>query len=236
MISIVIPSRTIPNIQKGVRCIQHFEGGTRQDIRIVVVLDGIDIADPNLPVGKNGIGITYVLGRQPFVFSRNVNIGAAVHPESDLVIMNDDALLTVPGGITEMCEAMRRPENLKFGVISSKVFGAACNPRVISGTSSIVSTSMVSDAGPMVPFICVAIRREVWDRVGRLDEQFVDYGFEDDDFCRSCRTHGMRIGCYSGCIVDHGSIPSTFRNAGHCSLEPNRLRYLAKWGNHEGAQ
>lgn len=235
MISIVIPSKTVPNIQKSIRCIQHFESGTRQDMHVVVVLDGIDLLDPNLPVTKNGVHVSYVQGVQPFVFARNVNIGAHSHPDADLVVMNDDALLTVPGGITEMCLALRRPENLKFGILSSKVFGAACNPRVISGTTALFNTAMVMDAGHMVPFICVAIRREVWERVGHLDEQYVDYGFEDDDFCRSCRSRGLRVGCYTGCIVDHGSIHSTFRNAGHCSLEPNRLRYLAKWGNHEGA-
>lgn len=236
MISIVIPSRTRSNIRLSLRHIQHFEGGTRQDIRVVVVLDGISTNDPDLPAGTVGVPVSYVEGQHPFVFARNVNIGAHVHPEADLVIMNDDALLQAPGGITEMCEVLRRPENAEFGVMSSKVQGAACNPRVITATKARPERPMVMDVGVMVPFICVAIRREVWERVGHLDEQYVDYGFEDDDFCRSCRSRGMRIGCFTGCVVEHGSIPSTFRNRGHCPLEPNRLRYLAKWGNHEGAQ
>jgi hypothetical protein len=115
--------------------------------------------------------------------------------------------------------------------------GAACNGKILVPSRPHAEfPSIVQDAGKMVPFICVGFRRAVFNRVGGLDEQFVDYGFEDDDFCRSARTAGWKIGVLKSVAVNHEFLPSTYRSSGvHVSLEPNRLRYIQKWGDHEGA-
>lgn len=171
----------------------------------------------------------------PFVFAQAVNSAVRFATEDIIIVMNDDALLQTQNGLTKLAEAVH--SSPEYGVISAGVTGAACNGKILVPSRPHAEfPNTVQDAGKMVPFICVGFRRAVFNRVGGLDEQFVDYGFEDDDFCRSARTAGWKIGVLKSVAVNHEFLPSTYRSSGvHVSLEPNRLRYIQKWGDHEGA-
>jgi GT2 family glycosyltransferase len=56
---------------------------------------------------------------------------------------------------------------------------------------------------PMLAFFCAAIRREVWEEVGELDEGFGLGLFEDDDYCRRLRWAGLRLRVRSDAFVHH---------------------------------
>ncbi len=63
----------------------------------------------------------------------------------------------------------------------------------------------VSDAprhADWLSFACVMIRREVFEKVGLLDEGFFMY-FEDADFCRMARAAGFEVSCFPGARVVH---------------------------------
>ncbi len=64
----------------------------------------------------------------------------------------------------------------------------------------------------MLGFFCVAIRKEVIDSVGVLDENFGIGMFEDDDYCRRVIDSGYQLACMEDVFVLHkGSI--SFKNA-----------------------
>jgi len=74
----------------------------------------------------------------------------------------------------------------------------------------------------MLGFFCVAIRKEIIDSVGILDESFGLGMFEDDDYCLRVRLQGNRLACVEDVFVYHkGSI--SFSNAGIANL--NELFY-----------
>ena len=56
-------------------------------------------------------------------------------------------------------------------------------------------------------FYCVAMRRDVMEKVGLLDEKFGLGMFEDDDYCYRVRRSGYRLVINEGCFIFHkGSL------------------------------
>jgi len=47
------------------------------------------------------------------------------------------------------------------------------------------------------------IRRQVWEDLGGLDEQFYPIWFEDVDFCKRLRDHGYRVYYEPGAVAKH---------------------------------
>jgi GT2 family glycosyltransferase len=79
-------------------------------------------------------------------------------------------------------------------------------------------------------FVCVYIRRDVLNKLGPLDERFIAYGWEDNDYCRRALADGYKLGIYDPVQVEHGTLKSTFRGYGHCDMTYNQRIYEQKWG------
>jgi hypothetical protein len=81
-------------------------------------------------------------------------------------------------------------------------------------------------------FICVLIPRRTIDTVGMLDERFVGYGMDDDDYSLRVRKAGLKLGIYDGCFVDHSSLTSSFRGPAGAGGDflPNMKLFIEKWG------
>lgn len=243
-LSVVIPSRTVANLVPCVEAVRRSEPRAR----IIVVDDGLDFAaadarsqahcwlcdmDPTLRVP----------GEKPFNFSRNVNLGIKAAgdliyvttiggvPRSimgrdgdDVVILNDDAILHTPGGFSSLQKvAQDHPE---YGLVAS-----TCN-NVGNQNQWKQKTGLLRDEPRMVCFVAVLIPRRTLNQVGLLDERFVHYGCEDDDYCLRVRKAGLKIGIHDGCYVDHGSLHSSFRGAAGAggNFLPNLKLFIEKWG------
>ncbi len=93
-----------------------------------------------------------------------------------------------------------------------------------------------SVAMDMLGFFCVAMRRDVYEKVGDLDERFGLGYFEDDDYCRRVAAAG-----YAMCFVrdafvhhHHGASFKLLGKAAHAEIfERNRQKYEEKWGRWE---
>ncbi len=79
---------------------------------------------------------------------------------------------------------------------------------------------------------CVGMRREVYDRIGPIDEEFGVGMFEDDDYSHRARLAGFRVVCAEDVFVHH------FGQASFSKLEPseygalwkrNQARFEKKW-------
>lgn len=222
-LSVIIPSKTEANLVACVAAVRKHEPG----VRIIVVDD--------FPAGKRpkvAGGIEWRDGIHPFVFSRNINLGIA-GCDGDVVLLNDDAILETPGGFQLMQKFLA--ERKEYGLIA-----ADYKPKRLQKS--------FEDAPRMVPFICVLIPRRTIDQLkelergietypGLLDERFVGYGYEDNDYCLRVMSRArMKIGTLAGCRVYHpiynSKLKSTYRAESNrpLGLKLAREIYCAKWG------
>lgn len=215
----VILSKSIANLGPCLDAVRARE----PRVRLHVVDDGLAPNELNDVYYRQA---DIVLGQKPFVFARNANIGLRYAFESldtdAVVLLNDDALLETPQGFTKMYQQWERsPE---FGLIASSTNNVGNVNQHPKGASFIRVEHR------MLCFVCVLIPRSTWERVGPLDERFVHYGWEDNDYSRRVREAGLKLGISDRCFVDHGRLKSTFRGDHGADIEPNRKLYLEKWG------
>jgi GT2 family glycosyltransferase len=218
-LSVIIPSKTASNLIPCVEAVRKHEPAAR----VIVIDDGLDLAE------RGGRGwdcdVEIIAGKRPFIFARNCNLGIALAAGSDVVILNDDALLQTPGGFSVLQQAaVGHPE---YGVIASTANNV--------GNRNQWPQKQGLRADPrIVCFIAVLIPARTIETVGMLDERFTGYGHEDDDYCYRVRRAGLKIGIHDGCYVDHGSLRSTFRGDPRqpADLRVGRQIFIEKWGSY----
>ena len=71
-------------------------------------------------------------------------------------------------------------------------------------------------------FFCVAIKREVIDKIGLLDEIYTPGNCEDDDFCMRAIEAGFKLGIAKDCYIHH------FRSVTHKAMDLDYGELLAK--------
>lgn len=224
-LSVVIPSKNADNLVPCVEAVRGCEPG----VRIIVVDDGLDLTKSDAahedhcwmcsvdPVHR-------IPGVKPFIFARNINIGINAAGRDDVVLLNDDALLMTPGGFSTMAAtAAERPD---LGLIAS-----SCN-NVGNPAQWPKNSGGLRDEPRMVCFVCVFIPRRTIDTVGLLDERYVGYGMDDDDYCWSVRKAGLKLAIDDRCFVDHKSLHSSYRGDPKTPADfiPNLRRFKEKWG------
>lgn len=225
-LSVVIPSRTVSNLIPCVRAIKAHEPEA-----FVYVVD--DLQDGSIEEACERLWVSDMRGEKPFVYARNCNLAIttaeALEGSSDVILLNDDAILETPGGFTAMQKAAEKhPE---YGIISSTT-NVAGNVDQYRRTRN--DEQALRDAGAKcVAFVCVLIPRRTLNTVGLLDERFTAYGWEDNDYCRRVRQAGLKVGIFDGCFVDHARLKSSYRGAANAAgdIGAGREIYRAKWGD-----
>lgn len=229
--SVVILSKLASNLIPCVRAVQRNEPDLAAT-RIIVVNDGARAeAEEEIP------GIWWTEGEKPFVFARNANRGIQIAEPDDVVLLNDDAILETPGGLTRLAQATEAHPGYglfaatcnnvgnpnQFRLNGGGIHGAGIRGGLLEG---------LRDEPRMVCFVCVYIPRRTIELIGLLDESFIGYGCEDDDYCLRVRRAGLKIGILDSCYVDHGSLRSSFRGAAGAGgdFRPNLQRFIQKWG------
>jgi GT2 family glycosyltransferase len=139
--------------------------------------------------------------------------------------MNDDAVLCTPSGFKALASiADMHPE---YGLVAA-VTNSAGNPNQFARSNVL----LVRDEPRMICFVCVYIPKTTIEKVGYLDERFVNYGMDDDDYSFSVRKAGRKLGISDSCFVDHLSLTSSFRGDPRTpsDFRLNMQLFIDKWG------
>jgi GT2 family glycosyltransferase len=90
-----------------------------------------------------------------------------------------------------------------------------------------------------VAFFCVALRRDLYENVGKLDEKYGIGFFEDDDYCMRAAKAGYRSVIVDDVFVHH-HLSASFADFGderrRILMERNRKIYEEAWGPWPGHQ
>lgn len=216
--TVIIPSKDLGNLVPCVKSVRQ----NAPEADIIVVDDGLD--EPHKYYFDN---VIFVPGEKPFCFPRNINIGILAAGDTDVILMNDDALLKTPGGFSTLASYSRTwPE---FGIIAAVSDGVG-NPN--QQPIKFFPSATIRSEPRMVCFVCVYIPRITLDMVGLLDERYTGYGLDDDDYCFSVRKAGLKLGICDACHMNHSSLTSTFRGHGReAPFTGNMKLFIEKWGH-----
>ncbi|TAN30989.1 glycosyltransferase [bacterium] len=174
-------------------------------------------------------------------FGAGCNQGAAAARGQALVFLNNDTLV-FDGWLEELLLPFADPTVGAVGPRSNSVSGHQIIqdiPYQGEGAAAIgefaqawkrAHAGQTSDCARLVGF-CLAIRSEVFTRIGGFDEAYGIGGFEDDDLCMKLRGAGLRL------VVAHGSF---VHHAGHATFDFNGIKwqhqvcnqelFVTKWG------
>jgi hypothetical protein len=103
----------------------------------------------------------------------------------------------------------------------------------VARARALARTEERTDVASLAMFCC-AMRREVYEAVGPMDERFKPALFEDDDYVLRVRALGYRVVCAEDVLVHHfgqatvGELAASGEYGG--TFHANRRRFEQKWG------
>lgn len=184
--------------------------------------------------------VRLILNEKNEGFARGNNIGLDAATGDYYVLLNDDVVVT-PGWLSTLIGHLQDPSVGMVGPVTNSS-GNETRIRVdyeeVEAMDRFAEEYTQAHAGEtfeisMLPFHCVALRREVFNQVGPLDERFGRGMFEDDDYALRLKREGYRLICAEDVFVHHWGSAS-FSRLGVSEywhlFDSNRQKFEEKWG------
>ena len=182
----------------------------------------------------------------PFNFSTINNLAAAQATGSLIGLMNNDLKVLEPDWLRRMVAYAVRPD---IGIVGAKLLHGDdtiqhAGVTLGIGTASHLYKSFPQDAAgrngrlvlpqdvSAVTAACLLMRREIWDEVGGLDEDF-PVAYNDIDLCLKVRDAGYRIVWVPDVLVYHLESQSRGRDVTpekRARLDQDKARLVERWG------
>jgi GT2 family glycosyltransferase len=185
--------------------------------------------------------LTVVLNDTNYGFAKANNQGIERSTGDYLVLLNNDTIVP-QGWLSRLLWHLRDPEVGLVGPFTNFAGNEArieapyrtwAEMEAFASENVWKSDQQVADIH-MLAMFCVAMRREVFEEVGPLDEQFGVGMFEDDDYSMRGRQAGYRIICAADVFVHHfgqAAFGKLIRSGDYDRLfDENRRKFEAKWG------
>ncbi len=234
---------TYNNIALNRLCIESIIRNTAYpDYEIVVVdnnsADGTQ--DYLLRLAEGRANVKVILNEKNEGFARANNQGISESCGHYIVLLNNDTVVP-PGWLTRLIFHLRDERVGLAGPVTNFAGNEAridVSYRSWAEMEDFAADRMRTNDGlvadiKMLAMFCVGFRRQVYDEVGPLDEQFGIGMFEDDDYSLRVKDKGYRVVCAADTFVHHFGQASFGKliESGQYDLifEENRRRFEAKW-------
>lgn len=154
-------------------------------------------------------------------FSHGVNVGVAAGTARFIIVLNDDAIVTEGWDTALLQDASPKTVGL-VGARSNFASGAQGNPAHVG-------------APPWLVFVCVALRRDVWNTIGQMDEETFDgFSSEDIDYSWRVKKAGLALKVSNAYVLHAGSRTLAAGHPTQEALAKNNAKYnqllVQKWG------
>lgn len=164
----------------------------------------------------------------------NKGIRAALADESHfdyVLLLNDDTLVNQPDFLDRLLEPFLKFESV--GVTSPMTNYASHKHQDIKHWPDQKPHNRFMETFDLI-YVCVLFKREVLEKAGIFDEQFMIGGYEDNDLSLRVIQAGYRLIVTGKAFIFHyGSVSNTgLRSEGidyWKNLEINKAKFIAKW-------
>lgn len=230
MLSVIIPA--LGNVDLTRRCVESVRRCCAGPYEIVLVDNGsTDVESAALA----GLGVDMLLSyTERLGYPRAVNLGIQAARGDYVCLLNNDTQVTQRGWDVRLQRILEVVP--KVEIVAPVSDFARANGQQADKAQDPGQVHELRETDRVV-FVCVMMRRDLFDRIGYLDERFGLGNWEDTDYCYRVRQAGGRI------VID----PYVWvRHVGHqtfCKLpefgellETNRQLFMEKWSIDDGAQ
>lgn len=176
-------------------------------------------------------------------FAAGNTLGCAQSSGEFIILLNNDTLVPDGSWISRLLRPFQKDEMLAMtGPMSNHVGNDQALDHFIGDAVQGAHPRWLSEFyeryrrryryTDLLGFFCVAIRRNVWERVGTLDPAYGLGMFEDDDYCERVRNAGYRLAIVEDAFVyHHGSVTiKKLKNHVYNELwNKNKAYYEQKW-------
>jgi GT2 family glycosyltransferase len=240
-ISIVI--LTHDNLTFTKLCLESVVANTEyDDYELVIVDNGSTDGTPDYlrEVAEFWGNVRLKLNDYNLGFAAGNNQGLALARGDVLVLLNNDTIVA-PGWLTSLVGHLDDPMVGAVGPVTNRIGNeaqVASSYRTYGEFLEFAARYVHAHRGerfeiPMLVMFCLAMRREVFQRIGDLDERFAGAMFEDDDYAMRIRAAGLRLLCAEDAFVHHfgeaaigkWAMTSEYGERFHA----NRARWEEKW-------
>lgn len=207
-------------------CVRAVEYQTKLPYRLIIVDNASDEpATQQLLRSIRGRGHTVIQLPENRSFSNAINAGVAAGTAPNIVVLNDDALVT-EGWDGALYQDLQNRDNGLVGAQSNYAAGLQGAPGAPNAGAE----------PPFLVFVCVALRRIVWDTVGPMDEiTFDGWSSEDLDYSWRVKKAGYRLKISSAYVLHAGSrtLAATVGDLSARAANDRKynLRLKEKWGD-----
>ena len=207
LVSLIIPTRDGRAVLE--RCVESILAKTDYPRFEIIIIDNqsrdpatLEYLDALMKEGR----VRLVRYDQPFNYSAVNNLGARTGSGAVLGLLNNDVEVITPDWLAEMVSQALRPE---IGCVGAKLLypnDTVQHAGIVTGLYTLVGhihrylprdspgyfcrAAMVHDVSA-VTGACIVVRREIYERVGGLDENLT-IAFNDIDFCLRVEALGFR--------------------------------------------
>ena len=224
------------------RCLETLRERTRfPEYEVVVVDNGSTDGTVEylkslhwLRLFENGSNLGFVRG--------NNRALAECDGDTDFVLLNNDTEIFQPDWLSRLQESaysspevglvgarLRRPDGMLQHAGTYMPVETFWGQQIGAGEKDVNQFNADAEVEGVV-FACVYLKREVYERVGPLDEDYFSY-FEDSDYCLKARSQGFKVICCGSATVIHHENTSTKVNGvshGEMFLESQQT-FKRKW-------
>lgn len=183
-----------------------------------------------------------ITNSQNLGFPKAINQGI-LESDSDYILIANNDIIIPEGTVERMVEVLNSDPRIGIvGPVSNSVSGVQLDQntdyKTIEEMHKYAEKVRSEYSGkivefPRVAFLCTLIKREVFEKIGGLDERFTPGNYEDDDFCLRAQMAGFKTVIARDVFIHHFGSKS-FKADGEAKyaerLKINEEKFVNKWG------